>query len=185
MRQTAPENFIDLLEVFRLGLHTGILDRQIVVEWADQLVMQQEAPAYLLIELALGGRSNINDFIGLLDEHTGEYKPEVSKRVILGYLLHQFINSQITLEKAVRAIDWLAMHVDFSKEEHSFMAGIDDDYNLANEGICGTLFEIEAFLLRFLLIYQNFTLTNQQDWRELNDVALHDVQMLYQQSKTW
>jgi hypothetical protein len=185
MRQTDLKIFTDLLEVFRLGLHTGILERQVVVEWADKLVTQEETPDYFLIELSLGGRNNINDFIGLLDEYIGEDKPEVSKRVILGCLLHQYQGSQITLQRAVRAIDWLAMHINYSEEEHSFMAGVDDNYNLADEGICGTFSDIEIFLLRFLSVYQGFYLDNRQDWQKLNDAAISQVEVLYQQLKTW
>jgi hypothetical protein len=185
MQQTDLRTFIDLLEVFRLGLHTGIIERQVVVEWVDRLVMQEETPDYFLIELSLGGRTNIDDFIGLLDEYIGENKPEVSKRVILGCLLHQYRNGQLTLQKAVRAIDWLAMHVDYSEEEHSFMAGVDDDYNLATEGICGTFSDIELFLLRFLSVYQGFYLGNRQDWQKLNDAAINQVKVLYHQLKTW
>ena len=185
MQQTDLKIFIDLLEVFRLGLLTGILERQVVVKWADQLVMREESPAYFLIELSLSGQSNINDLTGLLDEYVGENKPEVSKRVVLGLLLHQYRVGQIALQKVVQAIDWLAMHIDYSAEEHSFMAGVDDDYNLASEGICGTFSEIEIFLLRFLSVYQAFNLENRQDWQKLNDAAISQVQVLYQQSKTW
>lgn len=185
MLQADLKTFVDLLEVFRLGLHTGILERQVVVEWADQLAMQEETPDYFLIELSLSSRNNINDLIGLLDEYIGKNKPDVSKRVILGFLLHRYEAGQITLQKAVRAIDWLATHLDYSAEEHSFMAGVDDDYSLADEGIRGTLSEIESFLLRFLSVYQEFHLENRQDWQELNDVATNQVQVLYQQLKTW
>lgn len=183
MQQTDVKNFIDLLEVFRLGLHTGIVERQVVVDWADRFVMQEETPDYFLIELSLSSRNNINDFIGLLDEYIGENKPEVSKRVILGCLLHQYRSGQLTLQKAVRAIDWLAMHVDYSEEEYSFMAGVDDDYSLANEGICGTFSDIEVFLLRFLIFYQGFNLDNRQDWQKLSDTAINQVKALYHQLK--
>jgi hypothetical protein len=185
MQQTDLKTFIDLLEVFRLGLHTGIIERQVVVEWADRLVMQEETPDYFLIELSLGGRNNINDFIGLLDEYIGESKPEVSKRVILGCLLHQYRSGQLTLQKAIRAIDWLAMCVDYSKEEHSFMAGIDDDFNLADEGICGTFSDMEIFLLRFLSVYRGFNLDNRQDWQKLNDAAINQAKVLCHQLKSW
>lgn len=153
MQQTDLKTFIDLLEVFRLGLHTGIIERQVIIEWADRLVMQKATPNYFLVELSLGGRTNINDFIGLLDGYIGENQPQVSKRVILGCLLHQYRSGQLTLQKAVRAIDWLAIHVEYLEEEHSFMAGVDDDYSLAEEGVCGTFFDIEVLLLRFLSIY--------------------------------
>jgi len=185
MPQFNPKHFIDLLEVFRLGLHTGIVERQLVVDWADQLIVREETPAYFLIELSLSGRNHLNDFIKLLDEYVGENKPEVSKRVILGLLLHQYEAGQVTLQKAVRAIDWLALHIDYSKEEHSFMAGLDDEYHLVDEGICGTFSEVECWLLRFLSAYQGFSLENRQAWQKLNDAALGKVQVLYQQLKTW
>jgi hypothetical protein len=185
MNQTDPKALIDLLEVYRLGLRANILERHVVIEWADQLVMQEENSDYFLIELSLGSQSHINDFTGLLDEYIGENKPEVSKRVILGFLLHQYRGGQIILQQAVRAIDWLAIHLDYSEEEHSFMAGVDDDYNLVNEGICGTFSEIESFILQFLSIYQGFYLDNRQDWQKLNDTAINQVQVLYQQLKSW
>jgi hypothetical protein len=185
MHQADPLKFFDLLEVFRLGLLTGILERQLVIAWADQLVMQDKNPNYFLIELSLSGRSNINDLTGLLDKHVGENKPEISRRVILGLLLHRYKTGQITLQKAVQAVDLLAMHIDYSKEEHSFMAGIDDAYRLANEGVYGTVSEVEAFLLSFLRIYKVFSLDNRQDWQKLTDNVISQVRVLYQKSKTW
>ncbi|AMR25898.1 hypothetical protein A0257_01490 [Hymenobacter psoromatis] len=89
------------------------------------------------------------------------------------------------MQKAVRAIDWLAIHIDYSEEEHSLMAGVDDDYNLAEEGICGNFSEIEIFLLRFLSVYQGFYLENKQDWQKLNSAAITQVQLLYEQLKSW
>lgn len=153
MTQLNYEDSAKLLEVFRIGLLNQIIDRQKIIAWADELIEQEDEPDYFLIELSLCGKNHINDMISLLDKHVGENKPQVAGRIILGYLYHEYCAKHIPLQKVVRTFYWLSLHSTLSEEEQKFMYRLDVDLDLAADGVCGTVAEVEEHTLRFLTIY--------------------------------
>lgn len=185
MQQPYPEEFTPLLEVFRICLVNTILDKQQVIVWADKRIEQEAEPTYFLIELSLCGRSNVNDMVSILNNCVGENKPQVAGRAVLGYLYQGYITNRLSLQKVVRTIYWLALHGDFMQEEQSFMYGLDDEYELAAEGVHGTIAEVESQTLRFLIQYKDFHLENWQQWNEINNSIPDKVQALYQRFKPW
>lgn len=48
MLSPKPEDFTRLLEVFREGLERGIVSREDVVGWSDDIIMQTKEPGYFL-----------------------------------------------------------------------------------------------------------------------------------------
>jgi hypothetical protein len=58
---------------FRLGLATGLVERQDVIAWADQAILQSAFPSAELIELSLSSKLSYSQMIRLLSSfHAGE-----------------------------------------------------------------------------------------------------------------
>ena len=114
MKTTNPKDFIELLEVFSIALTNGLLDKNEVIKWADHIITNDNEPDIFIIELSLCGHKNINDIVSLLNEYIGQEKPQVSGRVILGFLYRQFLAGHITLRKVVGSVNWIVWRVDLS-----------------------------------------------------------------------
>ena len=56
---------------FRMGLVTGILDKQALVEWADQQILQDPVPEWEVIELSLSGHLPYSQLVRLLTGFQG------------------------------------------------------------------------------------------------------------------
>jgi hypothetical protein len=56
----------DLFVFFRLGLVTGLIDRQSVVAWADREILAGAVPDFEIAELSLAGGLSYSRMVGLL-----------------------------------------------------------------------------------------------------------------------
>lgn len=178
MQTTNIRNYIELLEVFHIGLTNGLLDKGEVIRWADNIIKQDEQPDYFVIELSLCGHKSINDIVSLINEFVGEPKPIVSGRVILGFAYRQYSKKAISLRKVTTAIYWLVWQREFTEAEKSFMYGLDEDLDCAESGIYGTVEAVEMETLRFIEIYKDFSIDNFDKWGEINNVIDEKVKEL-------
>lgn len=173
MKTTNPKDYIELLKVFSAGLMNGILNKNEVIQWADSIITQDEEPDDFVIELSLCGHKSLNEMVAVLNEFIGQVKPQISGRVVLGCLYRQYLSGKITLRKVVETVDWMVWQTNLSDEEKSFMYGLEDDYHCAEEGIYGTLEEVEKKTLRFLEIYKDFQIDHFNEWA-LIDAGIDD-----------
>ncbi len=178
VQTTNIRNYIELLEVFRIGLTNGLLEKEEVINWADQIIQQSAQPDYFVIELSLCGHKSINDIVSLINEFAGEPKPVVSGRVILGFAHRQYTKKLITLRKVTATIYWLVWQGELSETEKSFMYSLDEDLDCAESGIYGTVEAVEKEALRFIEIYKDFSIDNFNKWSEINTTIDKKVEEL-------
>ncbi len=178
VQTTNIRDYIELLEVFHIGLTNGLLDKKEVIKWADNIIQQDEQPDYFVIELSLCGHRSINDIVSLINEFVGEPKPVVSGRVILGFAYRQYIKKLIPLRKVTAAIYWLVWQGELTETEKSFMYGLDEDLDCAESGIYGTVEAVEKETLRFIEIYKDFSIDNFDKWSEVNKTIDEKVKEL-------
>ena len=58
MPQVKPTDFPLLLEVFRDGLALGLISKEEVIAWADQIIIEEDEPDYFFIEVSLSHNTN-------------------------------------------------------------------------------------------------------------------------------
>lgn len=178
MKTTNPKDFIELLEVFSIALTHELLDKNEVIKWADAIILGDTEPDYFIIELSLSGQKSNNDIVSFLNQYIGHEKPQVSTRVILGFLYRQYLNGHITLKKLVNTVDWIIYETDITDEEKGFMYGLKENYLCAEEGIYGTIKDIEEETLRFLEIYKEFQFDNFKNWKTIDSTINIKVKIL-------
>jgi len=181
MKTTNPKEYTDLLAVFEIALTNNLIEKTEIIKWADQIINVDDEPHDFIIELSLCGHKNINDLISLISEFIGLEKPVISGRVILALLYHKSISAQIDLGKITSCINWLVWHGELSETEKDFLYGLDDEYDLANNKIAGSLTEIEKWTLNFLSLYKNLTIENFKDWKEINNQVEINIQEFVKQ----
>lgn len=58
----------DIFTFFRMGLATGLLDREAVIAWADRKIMESGIPDPRIMELSLASGQPFSQLIGLLNQ---------------------------------------------------------------------------------------------------------------------
>lgn len=183
MKTTDPNNYVELLDVFNIALSVGIIDKFFIINWADEIIKNEDSPNEFIIELSLCGHKDINYVISLINEFVGSNKSSISSRVILAILYHKYKKGQINLQKVTYTINRINWQGELTEIEKKLIYGLDDDFELAHNGIKGSLKEVEKFTLLFLSLYKEFTLENFENWNELNESIVSKIEEFYNSNK--
>ncbi len=167
MSTTDPKKHLELLEFFSIALSNGLIEIKEVIKWADDIIKKDTEPDYFFIELSLSASKKINDVTSLINNFIGEEKPPVSSRAILGLMFHQYSNKKIPISKVLSTISWLCWNSDLTEDEKRHMWGVEEDYDLADSKIYGTVENVIKKVERFLDTYRDFRIDNFSDWPEL------------------
>lgn len=174
MKTTNPKDYIELLEFFRIALNKGILEKNEVIKWADNIITSDSEPDYFIIELALSGQNG--DPVAIINEFVGEKKPQVPIRVILGFLYKRYIDRQITLRKTIRILyEFTWSDSALMDQEINMIYQLDYDFECVDAGIYGTIETVEKETLRFLEVYKNFRIDNYSEWKNINIAIEHKI----------
>jgi len=178
MKTTNPKDYIKLIEMFSFTLTKGLLDKEIVIDWADNIINQDSEPDIFIIELSLCGNKSLNDTISLINNYIEQEKSNLSGRVILGFIYRQFLSKKITLRNVIRTIYDLIWTTDLTEKEKNVIYILDNDFDLAQDGGYGSIEIIELDTLKFLEIYRDFQIDNFFDWDMLDETIESKIDLL-------
>lgn len=148
---------IDLeAQVLRLGLTTGCFSVTDVVSWTDKLIVEQETPAYELLDLSLMSNSNRYDVAKLLERLANSVDTFDALRILLGFVYHKLLIDPQKGEAFARGLYEIAAENDYDlPNEFRYFHGLDDDYSLAKQGLAGYDYkEITRDFLNYLKPYE-------------------------------
>jgi hypothetical protein len=173
MENTNPKEILSVIHQLRAGLSTGLLKKEEVIDWAEQIVSKDKAPDIFFIDLLLSSSISTANISHYISCYLNFETPTVSGRPLLGLLFRRFSSGELTLNKTVITLYQLKNETVLSDREMAFVYNIDNDYDLAREKIHGTLKDIERQLEDFLSIYGDYTFDNYEKWNDL-DTALEN-----------
>jgi hypothetical protein len=168
MQNTNPKEILNVIHQLRAGLSTGLLKKEEVIDWADQIVTKDNAPDVFFIDLLLAGSRSIKDITHYIGNYLNFETPTASGRPLLGLLFKRFIGKKLTLHQTIIILYELKNQTVLSNWEESFVYSIDDGYDLARNSIYGTIQDIHNQIEIFLGNYAEYTLDNYQRWSELD-----------------
>ena len=192
MKTTSPQDYLELLEVFRMALTNGLADKSDIIKWADDIIRQDDEPDYFILELSLCGHKNVNAVITLIDDYMGSDAPLVSGRIILGLLYRRYIDGKKTLKDVLGYMLWIIglkpiseqeIHLMYLIDQYNDMIGYDmygsnEDYFYSGERQTVTIEQIRNETLRFIEIYKEFCLDNFSEWKTVDKSIDGKVQEL-------
>jgi len=163
MTTPEPGDFLLLFQVFRAGLKLGLISKDEVVAWADNIITTTDEPDYFFIELSLS--HNTNALMEVLNKYPARDKNPVCDRVIFSLIYHRKpihdvteVESIATLAGGLYAWDHLTGF------ENITIFNLEDYWN--------DLPQLQAELINFLGIYKEFTLDNFNEWAGINEHVL-------------
>lgn len=171
MEDTNPKEILNVIHQLRAGLSTGLLKKEEVIDWAEQIVSKDRDPDIFFIDLLLSSSISTKDISHYIGSYLNFETPIVNGRPLLGLLFRRFSSGKLTLNETVLILYQLKNETLLSDREIAFIYNIDNDYDLARERIYGTLKDIERQLGDFLSNYADYTLNNYESWKDV-DTAL-------------
>jgi type IV secretory pathway TrbD component len=161
MSQLKPKGFTLLLQVFRYGLRLGIISKDEVVAWADEIIQEEDEPDYFFIEISLS--KDANELLAVLNKNISGDMPLMALRVVLGLFYKKLAAGDISVDFAIGKIE----STDFLDGLTSFEAG--DIYELEDyEFFEVTKEEAKEGVLQFLSRYKDFSLEQPEEWPDTN-----------------
>jgi hypothetical protein len=156
-----------LLEVFSEGLKLGVISKDEVVAWADQIIADTEEPDYFFIELSLS--RDVNGLLEVLDRYVEGVDDPVCNRVLLGLVYHR--QPIYNIEEAEKIATLVG-----TMQTMGILTAFENDtiYEFSNYDMYYAPYspELQAGLINFLGMYKAFTLENYQQWISINEQVL-------------
>ena len=167
-----PIEYKELLTLFKVGLASGLISKEEVTKWADEIITQEAEPDIFFIELSLiksksEGISYLGSFLDLDSLANG--------KAILG-LLYKRLKEGQELERIVRTMYNLKDEADFTELEKGYIYQIDDGFDLANTKVYGSLDNVRNETTDFLELYADYSIENYTGWPELNKRVDSDLE---------
>jgi len=167
MSQLKPSDFSLLLEVFREGLLRGLISKEEIIAWADEIIKAEDEPDYFFIEISLS--ADVNNLLAILNEYVISSNSIITSRVILGIVYQKLANQTINAKKALDVLNKVNSNNIVTEFEGDNIYYLDDqrDYII----YCGNdpdHIEITKNTMKFVSYYDGFTLNNYNNWTEIN-----------------
>lgn len=162
MLPTKPQNFPLLFEVFREGLSNGLISKEEVIAWADEIIKNESEPEYFFIELSLS--PNANSVAEVLDKYISWSNGAIPLRVIFGLIHQKLIDNVIDLDKAIALVESTPFYDVLTSFEYGSIYEF-EDYELFYPPDAA---ELEVQFVKFLSLYKDFDLTNYDQWLLIN-----------------
>ncbi|MES2827116.1 MAG: hypothetical protein V4687_03145 [Bacteroidota bacterium] len=167
------QDFQLLLEVFREGLKLGLISREEIVLWADNIIANADEPEYFFIEASLS--QDINGLIELLNRYVTTSDNPICYRVLFGLIFQRRPIQDINeLEKITILLGSMSSWDRLTSFENRTIYMFDDYYLYYSPDLKQLLVE----LTNFLNLYEAFTLENYKEW---NDINLQVLELLKQE----
>ncbi len=141
-----------------VGFELGLYSRDDVAEWVTEAVERVDMLPGPLLELTtLKGKHDVG-IVKLLYQLGSARSPAEQARDRFAVLRELLITDRVDLSDAVKQMNRIALEdlsPDVDGHEYFACLGLDDQYDLANGGVYGTIDDVRQQVLEFLERYAN------------------------------
>ena len=143
---------------YYIGLVIGFFNKKDVVDWADHGIENYEIP-YEIIEVSLSQRKSLEDIASLLKTISGVQNLMTAFRVMLGFMIAQYVEAFITVDELFTYINKLQAIGSTFEEDEELLYELDrmsDDFYLATEGIYGDIEQVVVKATNKLMTFNGY-----------------------------
>jgi hypothetical protein len=145
----------DIFEFFRLALVTGLLDKSIVVAWADREIINSPVADHEVIELSLSKQLPYSKFIGLMNTFEGIANPSLSTNMLLALADQKCESDMRRTPSIIQGIRLLQAEPYLHQDIRIQLANLDKDL-MKYKSAEATLEELHQHLSDFLATYREY-----------------------------
>lgn len=142
-------------QFFRIGLEAGVCKPDVVRTWALSVIEKMDEPPSEIIEVSWN--KPVPQLISDLHSVQGDANIEIAGRWLLYILLHEMPDEEL-LWRTITAAKQVAMSAGRSAENtelYCLFDSIEDELNLAEQGIYGTVAECRMELRAILSLHSS------------------------------
>lgn len=166
------KNHKNLLKVFAELRKYGTITNDIIKDWAEDILSSEEMSEYDFIEIST--TNSTHDLITILERNSQNADMEIVCRAMLGIIYH-FLNSEsLEFKKALKVICEISYEEALTKDEQYLLYGF-SEYSMYNLDDDKGFRLFKEDLLKLLKIYQNFTLSNYNEWLIKNEILKPNI----------
>ena len=139
---------------FRFSLEAGVISRDEIVSWADEIMATEVYDDYIANICLSTNESTkqLESLLGLIAEDADEWN---GMRRMLSRMHDALVKDPDRLHEFTRFLDMIWFRFDYTvPDDLSFIANIEDDYQLAKEGIFSSVRRVRKKLLKNLAKYK-------------------------------
>jgi hypothetical protein len=142
----------------KLSFEAGVANVAEVIQWADRTFLGCDNYDDDLAELCMAKDKPQSQLISLLGKLAGPQHEEWAAMRRTMARMHRALSQDLSRARALAKFleDFWVRHDYQVPEDMSFMAGVGDEYQLAEEGIYGTIDQAKESLLRHLARYKDY-----------------------------
>jgi hypothetical protein len=164
-----PKKYKVVIEVFALGILNGVIEKQQIIDWADNIIRNENEPDFVILELSLINTKSNSDILSLLNEYREESIHIISARAYMAMVYHKLLNGQLELQQVVNAIYALVPSELISGYEERRIYTMEYENDSIDNGYFNiTAEEVKTNAIEFLSLYKEFSMDNIPDWRKIN-----------------
>jgi hypothetical protein len=164
-----PEKYKVVIEVFALGILNGVIEKQQIIDWADNIIRNENEPDFFILELSLINTKSNSDILSLLNEYREESIYIISARAYMAMVYHKLLNGQLELQQVVNAIYALVPSELISGYEEGRIYTMEYENDSIDNGYFNiTAEEVKTNAIEFLSLYREFSMDNIPDWGKIN-----------------
>ncbi len=143
-----------IIETFRIALICGCVTREVIIKWADGMVLKQGD--YDFIEISMSGKLPLQEFVSLLLKIGLKSDHFNCLRNVLGRMAIIIEQDKTMLRKFAKGLYHFAIENAYElPDDMRFITGLDDEYALAKNGTYGSIDEIDKDFIRDLNNFRN------------------------------
>lgn len=180
MQNSSLQDLLPTLHLIRAGLSSGLLTKEEVVDWADQIIINDEQPDIFFIDIAMSSSKTVNDLTSYIGNFLNFENPVISGRPLLGLLCKQYRNGSLDIDQAISKLFRLRFEAVFTDQEIGNICVLENDHDLAKHTVYGSIEQVKSKLENFLSIYQNYSIDNEGEWQNLDQTVDLQLQALNQ-----
>jgi hypothetical protein len=154
-----------LLSAFYYGIEYGLVSTTEVKDWADRIILHENEPEYIIMELSLS--HDKNEMLSLLATVCvpANY---ITARGVLGLLYHRLSAGDITANEAIAIMDKLDFIDLLTQTEINYIYDFTDGIWM-NDPIVENENSLTENLLNFLAHYKELEIANYKNWHAFSN----------------
>jgi hypothetical protein len=106
----------DKFEFFRMGMVSGLIEREVVIKWADHELISSDKPDHEVIDLSLAGHLPYSQIIGLLNTFQGNPDHKLPVYMVLAHALVKSKNNILDAVNIILGIRLIKAEANIDKE---------------------------------------------------------------------
>ncbi len=144
-----------IFSYLRMGLVTGIVDKEALIAWADQQILHQPTPDDRIIELSLSGKRSYSAIIWLLREFQSAPDHDLALKALLARANLRLTQDPACAIDLVFGLRLLNEEEYLPRQEHEQIADLKSALAEYRQGVL-TYADLHALLVSFLAQYDSY-----------------------------